>query len=327
LADDVRLDPDAALARVRQGAARARQRRHRQTVGLVAALAVANVFAFGMLLARDGSPASPITPGEQRLFGVMSYTAGPKLVVVRPRTWDRTTVTTEDLVPTAPALAPGGRRVVFAAGVDDGPTALWSRALDGENLAPAVRLTDGTANDTHPAFSPDGERVAFASDRQGGHFAIWVMGADAIDPRPVTAPSGADDYHPSWSPDGTRIAFERAGDDGVWLMVIDVNGTDERRLLRIDGPPDGLSWSPDGAQLAFSDGDDVWVATVDGSGARRLTDGPARDLLPVWSPDASGIAFVRVGEGVSFVSADGGAVKTLVPSHDPVSAVAWSTGG
>lgn len=54
-------------------------------------------------------------------------------------------------------------------------------------------------------------------------------------------------------------------------------------------------WSPDGRQIAFGAADDlnpeIYLATADGTGVRRLTDDGAADVLPRWSPDGTLIAF------------------------------------
>ena len=55
--------------------------------------------------------------------------------------------------------------------------------------------------------------------------------------------------------------------------------------------------SPDGKQIAFFWRGDVWVAPVEGGGARQLTRHPAIDRQPAWSPDGKHIAFVSEREG------------------------------
>jgi hypothetical protein len=45
-------------------------------------------------------------------------------------------------------------------------------------------------------------------------------------------------------------------------------------------------------RIAFSDEtNDVWTMRADGSHVRRLTDGPAQQFDPTWSPDGSRIAY------------------------------------
>jgi TolB protein len=68
----------------------------------------------------------------------------------------------------------------------------------------------------------------------------------------------------------------------------------------------------DGTRIAFMSGRDgnpeIYIMNVDGSGVRRLTNHPAGDSSPTWSPTGTQIAFVsdRAGQPqVYIVGADG----------------------
>jgi eukaryotic-like serine/threonine-protein kinase len=68
-----------------------------------------------------------------------------------------------------------------------------------------------------------------------------------------------------------------------------------------------LRLSPDGTRVAAHDADgdrDLWVLPVDGGLDQRLTSGPARDAMPVWSRDGSEIFFTTGERNIYRVPAD-----------------------
>jgi WD40 repeat protein len=125
---------------------------------------------------------------------------------------------------------------------------------------------------------------------------LLVMRPDGTDVRRVTTASG----RPSWSPDGSRLAFHRAQQDvpGGKIFTIAEDGTGEQ-LLHTGMFAD---WSPDGHTIAFSDGErydgttlmDLWLIGADGANARRLTDDPAGEYMPTWSPDGGRLVYLRI---------------------------------
>jgi Tol biopolymer transport system component len=59
---------------------------------------------------------------------------------------------------------------------------------------------------------------------------------------------------------------------------------------------------------------EIYVMRADGTEARRLTENPAEDLWPAWSPDGERIAFVSSADGnyeIYVMNADGGNVQRL----------------
>ena len=93
---------------------------------------------------------------------------------------------------------------------------------------------------------------------------------------------------PAWSPDGRRIAFSRS-DDSTALYVMNVDGTREHAIVRMDASQYDPDWSPDGTRIAFAgyggENLDIYVANADGTGVLRLTSSGGYDGDPDWSPD------------------------------------------
>ena len=87
-----------------------------------------------------------------------------------------------------------------------------------------------------------------------------------------------------------------------------------------------LSW--DGERVAFTwDGEekgntDVYVRLVEGGSPIRLTDDPAQDSLPTWSPSGRRIAFVR-GKAVYVIPSLGGEERRLTSFDEQPGSLSW----
>jgi WD40 repeat protein len=116
--------------------------------------------------------------------------------------------------------------------------------------------------------------------------------------------------------------------DGTW--TIEPDGTGATLLIEGANEP---AWSPDGSKLAYvraaGEGYDVYTATADGSGERRLTDDGHLDLGPSWSPDGSSIVWASDRDGTSQIwvmAADGTGARrvTSLPAGSNPRSPRWS---
>jgi TolB protein len=102
---------------------------------------------------------------------------------------------------------------------------------------------------------------------------------------------------PTWSPDGRQIAFEASNRIGGvwWIMIMNSDGTGQRRLISNTNWAGSPAWSPDGTRIAYAatanHHDDIFVVGIDGVNPVKLTNSPASADSPTWSPDGTRIAF------------------------------------
>jgi Tol biopolymer transport system component len=232
------------------------------------------------------------------------------------------------------AWSPDGRRILFVS-EDEEPYEIYS--VDVNNLE-LVRLTDPISYG-NPAWSPDGKKIAFIASPLD-NFEIYLMNADGSEQINLTNHSGSD-IDPSWSPDGSQIAFISDRDGSSEIYVMKADGSEQKRLTYNARHNMHPAWSPDGTQIAFVSEQnysaeilliDVQKAldTGNGSAEINLTNNPAYDQTPIWSPDGRRFAFVSDRDGdleIYLMNVDGSGLTRLTNSPGYDADPDWSPDG
>jgi len=196
------------------------------------------------------------------------------------------------------------------------------------------------------AFRSENGKIAFASNRTMGEgvdnpegdFEIFTMEPDGTGLVQLTK-NAAFDFDPDWSADGEKIAFESNRDLFSDIFVMNADGTEQTNVT--DDPAfdssftfsRSPSFSPDGEKISFdsnlSAGEgvdnptrdlEIFVANLDGTGLKQLTQNTSRELHPDFSPNGKKIAFVSDSgsvPGIYTMNADGTKQKKLGLTQEP----------
>ena len=202
--------------------------------------------------------------------------------------------------------------------------------LTGVVVALAIAIMAPQAAATFPGDNGDIVLQYFpASGRRMGLATVTSDGSDLT--RLTRNDRYTLDEDPAYSPDGSRIAFARGRD--IWIM--DVDGSDARKLVGGRTGEFCPSWGPDGDTVAYTRGGDLWTTSVAVPRPRRIVRTEAVDeYCPSWSPDGSAIAYAhrrrRAGGGdwdIALMAPDGSDRRRLTSGPVTEFAPDWSPDG
>lgn len=200
-------------------------------------------------------------------------------------------------------------------------------------------------------WSPDGSRIAIDSDRSGDGVDIFTMKSDGTGIVQLTSHIGFNG-EPEYSPDGTKIAFESDRGLGFPLQgIYYMNASDGSDVQRVTFPSDKEldtepHFSPDGKRVAFTRLRNcflrfkengrfprpkgciaaIYVANLDGSALKRVTEWGKDTGAVDWSPDGRKIAYNTSSDPHSgsqadiFVANADGSKPVKLTNNGPLSA-------
>src|SRR5947208_2619814 len=232
---------------------------------------------------RNGSiNLTPVWSPDARSLAYTSYKQGyPDLYRVFPfERRPEQTLAAFVGINTSPAFSPDGKSLALTLSKDGNPE-IYVYALATATMR---RLTRNAGIDTEPTWSPSGRQIAFISDRNGTPN-VYVMDADGLSVRQLT--SGGFHTQPRWSPKGDTLVYTaRGATHDLW--IVNVDGSNPRRLTGGTADNQGATWAPNGRHLAFQSNRNgrwqIFAMLADGSAQEAVTRGAGEATSPSWSP-------------------------------------------
>lgn len=179
-----------------------------------------------------------------------------------------------------PDWSPDGSKLIFTT-LRDGLPHLYYYDLENEST---TRLSSPSSTDRSAAWSPDGKLIAFESNRLGQPV-IFLMDLESGRIQQVSQLENGNSYLPNWSPDGKALVYSQ-GSSQPWLVITQLIGlrVEETQVNDDFRPANDANFSPDGTNLVCESNGDIFILNRDGTIIQNLTENPANDFDPAWSP-------------------------------------------
>jgi TolB protein len=213
---------------------------------------------------------------------------------------------TENVIfPDEVKYSPDGSRIAYIAYL--GKTHhIYVMDADGSNLFTLTNFATHTDSEEEVEFpsdlfsfdwSPNGLHIIFEGEMNGQRD-IFSIELDGSNLRNLTNTPDLNEFGPMFSPNGSLIAYSAGTSTESDLYLMSPEGTNQHRIIDLDGRSFQPVWSPDNYQIAFisnRDGDEeVYVIDPDGENFAQLTFNETREYWLDWSPDSCWLAYRSV---------------------------------
>lgn len=240
-------------------------------------------------------------------------------------------------LPHFPAWSPDGETIRFSMDRrEDSSQAVWEMAADGSGLHPILASGRTPTSQSAGQWTADGRYFLFSGCETydcnlWGIREAWNWFRRSHHD-PVQLTHGPDSLHVAIPAQAGSRVFAFSFRSHRELQKIEPQShRAESLILNANAEEAGIS--PDGHLALYTDRPDgsLWRSSIDGNQRLRLTKPPLVASAPHWSRDGKQILFTGVRAGylrqIYFLSADGGALRAVLPEGREASDADWSPDG
>lgn len=239
-------------------------------------------------------------------------------------------ITSHKTIAMSPAWSFDGKKIAYTATVQRAKTKMRNHDMFLFDIISGNRtlISFRQGLNSGANFAPDNKHI-FLTISQGKSPDIYKMSYDGSLVGKITnGPNGAMNVEPAVSPQGDKIAFssDRSGRPMIYIMNID--GTNAKRITFAGQFNASPAWSPDGKKIAFAGWEsshfDIFVMNADGTEMIRLTKAnkpngkAANNEDPTFSPDGRFVMYTsdRSGKNQIYISTVDGSEERRVTTDN-----------
>lgn len=199
-------------------------------------------------------------------------------------------LTRNDAEDRRPSWHPKGQKIIFES-TRTGKNELYELALKTAKVK-RIEVKGLKGSPIFPRYSNRGKHIAFGQAISDTRSNIVITNTKGKVVQTL-ADYGYRSTYPIWSENDQSILFfsrHETNNEDDELYLINLDGTNKRRLTNWPTHNFCPAWSKDGSRIAFAQSMDgirpeIFVINADGSGKQRITFNEDGDTLPDWSPD------------------------------------------